>query len=235
MSAAIAAVVVGVAGIGVGMASASAANKAADQRAEDANFANTQAASRSRDLAAQNAKNRKAELLRRFDIKSGKMKDSNQQINMGLATKLTSFELAYQKASSVTDNALATKHITGRLANRMRSAQAVQASMSKSGLIQAGEQSHREIGSKLESLLMNKETEDSGIDVDLSNSINGANNQEVKGWTASTSSGSLGVANAAIGGLAQGLSMYSSAAGAYNSYKAGTVSTGTAPAVNTGA
>jgi len=191
---------------GASMYAADQANNAADQRAADANAANTQAADRSRKLAEADAKKRRAELLRRFNIKADKTVDTNKVINQATATKLTNFEMQLASAQSVTDNALATKHISGRLAERLKNAQSIQASMAKGTIIQGAEAQHRAVGDNLEMMRMNYESENLNLDIDLSNAINQANNQEVRGYTYSTSTGTAGVIAAGVGGAASGAS-----------------------------
>lgn len=192
---------------GASMYASGQANKAADQRARDANLANTAAANRSRELSEASAAKRKAELLRRFDIKADKTVDTNRQINTALSTKLTNFSMELSASISKTENALATRNIRGRLADRMRTAAAVQSEMKKGTLIQAAEASHEKIGDNLEMMRMNYESEYLNVGIDLADSINAANNQEVRGWTASTSTGGAGVMASGIGGASQGLSL----------------------------
>jgi hypothetical protein len=191
---------------GASMYVADQANNSADQRAADANAANTQAADRSRKLAEADDKKRRAELLRRFNIKADKTVDTNKVINQATATKLTNFEMQLASAQSVTDNALATKHITGRLAERLNNAQSIQASMAKGTIIQGAESQHMDVGDNLEMMRMNYESENLNLDIDLSNAINQANNQEVRGYTYSTSTGTAGVIASGVGGAESGAS-----------------------------
>lgn len=192
---------------GASMYASSQANAAADQRAEDANAANSAAANRSRELSAEQNIVRKGELLRRFNIKTSKLQDTNQQINMALSTKLTSHTMSIATTESKTDNVLASKGITGRLAERLRAAQDIQGDMQKGTLISEAEQKHRSIGDNLEMLAMNYESEAMNIDIDTANAINSANNQEVRGWTASTSTGTAGVMASGVSGAATGMSL----------------------------
>jgi len=199
--------VIAVGAAGVGMYSANQANKAADQRASDANKANSASAERSRLNAQKNTEERRAELLRRFNIKSSKVADSADNINRATAVKLTSIDLAASKAMSTTDNVAATRHITGRLASRMKNALNIHEGMQKGTTLQEGEQANREIGAKLEAMGMDYESESKNLDIDLTNAINAANNAEVRGYSYSQSTGSLGVINAGISGASSGMSM----------------------------
>ena len=192
---------------GISMYAADQANSAADQRAADANAANSAAASRSRELSVANAAKRKEELLRRFNISSSNLSDSNAAINMGLATQLTSMDLAISKSASITDNALATKHITGRLAERMQNAMAIQGDSQRGTAIQAAEQAHRDVGAQLETMGMNYESESMNLDIDLSNSMTSINNSEVANYSYSASTGIGGVLSSGISGAASGLSL----------------------------
>ena len=191
---------------GAAIYASSSANSAADQRASDANAANQASADRSRELSTANTATRRAELLRRFDVKSAKTVDTNQQINIATAINLTEFDMQMASAQSVTDNALATRQITGRLAERLRAAQSIQGDMKKGTIVQSSEAKHREIGDNLEMMRMNYESEEMNVNIDLANSINSANNQEVRGWTASQSTGSAGVISSGISGAASGAS-----------------------------
>lgn len=182
------------------------ANKAADARAEAANKANALAANRSRELAEKDAKKRREELLRRFNIKADKVRDTNQVINSATSTKLTNFEIQLASAQSITDNTLATKHITGRLAERLRNAQAIQASMQKGTMLQEAEAQHITVGDNMEMMAMNYESESLNLGIDLENAINQANNQEIRGVTYSASTGTAGMISAGIGGAASGAS-----------------------------
>jgi len=206
----------GILGAALGVATTILGNDAADSRAASANAANTEAADRSRALSEKNAADRKAELLKRFKIKSSKVKDASQQINTATATKLTNLDMQINKARSATDNASATKHLTGRLTERLKNVQAIQGSLSKGTILQAGEAQNKEVGSKLETLTMDVESEQMNLNIDLSNSINAANNAEVRGYTYSTSSGIGGVMSSAVSGAASGLNLATS----YNNYKA---------------
>lgn len=189
---------------GAAMYASDQANSAADQRADDANKANQAASNRSRELSAINSKKRRTELLRRFDIKSQKTQDTALQLDSKLAIDLTNFEMQLASAQSTTDNALASRKIIGRLSERYKAAQEIQASMKKGTMIQEGEQDRRGIGDNLEMMRMNYESENLNLDIDVANSINSANNQEVRGYTASTSTGSAGVLVAGISGAASG-------------------------------
>ena len=192
------------AGMAVSMYTASEANSAADARANAANVANTEAAERSRLAAEADAKARKEELLRRFSIKSAKVKDSSQEVFRSAAVKLTSLESQLATAYSVTDNALATKHITGRLAERLRNTQAIKGSLAKGTIIQESEAMVKDIGRKLETMTMDVESEQLDLNIDLSNAINAANNAEVRGYTYSTSTGTAGLVSAGVSGALQG-------------------------------
>jgi len=220
MSAAItAAVVIG----GASYYAASESNKAADRRASAQNTNNMMAANRSRDLATKNNEARKAELLRRFNIKTDKIHDTNQEVNQALSVELTDFTMQLAAASGKLENALATKHLEGRLAERMKIAQSIQAEMKKDTLVQRAEATHRKIGDNLEMMRMDYESEQMNVGIDLSNSINAANNQEVRNWAYSTSSGSAGVISSTVGGVASGVSLGTS----INSATGGSSSTAT--------
>ncbi len=192
---------------GLGVASSVAANSAAGKRADAANAANSESAERSRLAAQKNTEERRAELLRRFNIKSSKVADSADNINRATAVKLTSIDLAASKAMSTTDNVAATRHITGRLASRMKNALNIHEDMQKGTTLQEGEQANREIGAKLEAMGMDYESETLNLDIDLTNALNAANNAEVRGYTYSQSTGALGVINAGVSGIASGMSM----------------------------
>jgi len=202
-----AAVVVGTAS----MYSADQANSAADARASSANTANALSATRSRELAAQNAADRKEELLRRFNVKAGKIQDSTQQINLATASKLTNLDMQMKTARSATDNTLATKHVTGRLADRLKSVQDIKGSMAKGSIIQASETQTKGVSEKLETLAMDVESEQMNLGIDLSNSINAANNAEVRGYSYSSSTGTAGMVVAGISGASSGASLGMSA------------------------
>ena len=207
-----AAVVVG----GASMYAADQANDQADQRASDANASNQAASDRSRKLSAKNSAVRKSELLRRFDIKTGKVKDTQERIHMATATKLTNLDMQLAHAKSATTNTLATRKITGRLAERMQAAQAITGEMQKGTVVQSAEAQVQAIGDKLEAMSMTLESEQMNVDIDLSNAINSANNQEVRGYTFSQSTGGAGVMAAGVRGAASGASLGMSIGGYVN-------------------
>jgi hypothetical protein len=194
------------ASVGVSMYTADQANQRQDQIAADQNRNNTEASNRS--IAQANADNakRKAELLRRFNVSSGKLADSAQDINTGLATTLTSMDMQLVKAQSVTNNILATNHVTGRLAERMRNAGEIQGSMAVGNAVQDTNAQLKDIGSRLETMAMNKESEDLNLDIDTSNAVTAANNQLVSNHAYSQSSGLGGVL---ASGISTGVSVYS--------------------------
>jgi len=190
----------------VSMYSAQQANKAADAQAESQNAENAAAHDRSVALAEKNAEERKTELLRRFGITSSKLKDTSQDIFKGSAMQLTNLEMELAKAQSVTDNKLATQHITGRLADRLKNSIDIQGDMQAGNIIQNTESQIKDLGNKLETMTMNVESEQMNLDIDLSNSINSANNQLVSSHAYSSSTGLGGVMSA---GISTGLSAYS--------------------------
>jgi len=187
------------------MYSAVQANKAADARAAQANFENAMAADRARRKAEKDAKERKEELLKRFKVKSSKIKDTSQEVFRATANKLTNLDMQMNKARSATDNALATKHLSGRLADRLRATQAIQGSMAKGTVVQASEASLKSIGDKLETLAADTEAQELNLDIDLSNSIEAANNDEIRGYTFSRSTGDLGVMSSTLSGVESGI------------------------------
>jgi hypothetical protein len=121
------------------------------------------------------------------------MEDTSQDVFKATSTKLTALEMDIAKAKSVTDNTLASKHITGRLAERMNNAIAIQGDMTKGNILQDSEAQIKDLGNKLETLTTNNETEMMNLDIDLSNSINAADNALVAGTAYSSSSGLGGV------------------------------------------
>ena len=195
---------------GVSMYTASKANKAADERASVANANNAAAAEQSRLLAEQSASSRQAELLRRFNITSGKVKDSVNDVYQATALNLTNLDMDILKANSVTDNALATKHIEGRLSQRLQSVIDIKGDMQKGSILQGTEQQVRSVNEKLSSMRMDLESEQMNVDIDLHNAINQANNQEIMNYTYSSSTGTLGVISSGISGAASGASLTSS-------------------------
>ena len=186
------------------------ANQTADARASAANAANAAAADRSRLQADEDAKSRRDELLRRFKITSGKVKDSQQQIELATANSLTSLDLTLAKSRSATDNVLASRHIQGRVAERLKNAVAIQGSMQKGTIVQGAEAQIKDLGSKLESMGTNLETEQMNLDIDLSNAITAADNAEIRGVTYSSSTGLAGVATAGLQGASMGLNLATS-------------------------
>ena len=201
-----AAVVVG----GATMYATNASNKRADEIASSQNASSADANARSIARAEANNASRKAELLRRFNISSDKLADNAQQINTGLAVQLTSLEMSLAKTESATDNALATNHITGRLAERLRNAQSIQGSMAKGNAIQDTQAQLTELGNKLETMAMNKTTEDMDLDIDTSNAITSANNSMINNYAYSSSTGTAGVISAGVvSGVNTGLTAYS--------------------------
>ena len=188
------------------MYSSSQANSRADSIADSQNASNTAANNRSVALAEQDNADRKAELLKRFNISSSKMADTSQDINTGLATKLTSLNMELVKAQSVTDNTLATGNITGRLAERLRNTSAIQGSMAKGNAIQDTDAQLKDLGSKLETMATDKETQDLNLDIDTSSAITAANNQLVSNYAYSNSTG---LAGTVATGISTGMSTYS--------------------------
>ena len=174
------------------------ANERADSLASAQNASNKAAHARSLELSEKNVADRKEELLRRFGISSGKMKDTEGDIFQATSVKLTALEMDIAKAKSVTDNTLASKHITGRLAERMNNAIAIQGDMTKGNILQDSEAQIKDLGNKLETLTTNNETEMMNLDIDLSNSINAADNALVAGTAYSSSSGLGGVVAAGV-------------------------------------
>ena len=181
-------------------------NKAADRRASNANAANSAAAAHSREMAEKDNKARKNELYRRFKIKSAKTKDVVQQLDEAASMKLTSMDMALAQAESKTDNVLASHNVTGRLAERLLASQSIAGSMQRGTIMSSLEQQHRAIGDNLEMMEMNLETQAKNLQIDTDNAILAANNQEVRGWQSSLSTGMVGVIASGIGGTASGAS-----------------------------
>jgi len=193
----------------VGTYSADQANKRQDSIASARNEANQASYARSTALAEQNAVDRKEELLRRFGVSSGKLQDTSKDITKGASIKLTALDMELAKAQSVTDNKLATQHITGRLADRLRNTVDISGAMQKGNILQDTEAQLRDVGNKLETMTMNVESEQMNLDIDLSNSINTANNQLVAGTAYSQSTGLAGVV---ASGVSSGTAAYSAGA-----------------------
>jgi hypothetical protein len=179
--------------VAVGAYSSYSANQRADAQANAQNAANAEAYNRSVERAAQDSEDRKAELLRRFGISSSKLKNTSQDIARGTATQLTALDMELAKAQSVTDNKLATQHITGRLADRFRNTIDIQGGMQKGNILQNTEAQLKETGNKLETMTMNYESDQLDLDIDYSNSINAANNQLVANHAYSQSTGLVGI------------------------------------------
>ena len=186
--------------------SAQQSNKAADRRAAAANANNAAAAEQSRLAAAESNKLRQSELLRRFKINAGKVKDTVKELEQSTALKLTTVDMSILKAKSVTDNTMASKHIEGRLAERLQNTIDIQKDMAKGNIVQATEADIKSVNSKLENMVSNLESQQMNVDIDFSNAINQANNNEIRGITFSSSTGMLGAINAGVGGAMQGMS-----------------------------
>jgi len=196
--------------VGTTMYASDQANSRMDAQAAAQNAANQEAYNRSTALAEKDTVARKEELLARFGVSSAKLKDTSQDVIRGTSVQLTALEMELAKAQSVTDNNMASKHITGRLAERMRNTVSIQGNMQKGNIIQNTEAQLKDIGNKLETMGTNVETEQMNLDIDLSNSINAANNQLVAGTAYSQSTGLGGtIAAGAISGV-QAYSMTSS-------------------------
>jgi hypothetical protein len=176
------------------------ANQRADAQASAQNAANAAAYNRSTALAEKNSKERKDELLRRFGISSSKLKDTSQDVIQGTGVQLTGLEMELAKAQSVTDNKLATQHITGRLAERFQNTIDIQGSMEKGNILQNTEAQLKDLGNKLETMTMNYESDQLNLDIDFSNSINAANNQLVANHAYSQSTGWAGVVASGVTG-----------------------------------
>ena len=179
-------------------------NKAADRRAADANAANSAAAEHSRQMAERDNKQRTDELYRRFKIKAAKTQDVSQQLDEAATMKLTSLDMALAQSESKTDNVLASHHVTGRLAERLLAAQSIAGSMQRGSILSGLEQQHRSIGDNLEMMRMNLDTQAMNLNIDTDNAILAANNQEVRGWQSSLSTGMAGVLASGVGGAASG-------------------------------
>jgi len=191
--------------VGVSMYSTYESNKRQDRIAKDQNRNNRIAHDMSVSNAEEYGRQRRDELLRRFNISSSKLKDTSQDVMQGSEIKLTALDMAFAKAASATDNAIASKHITGRLADRMRSVMSIGNSMEKGNIVQDTEAQLTAIGNKLETLEMNRETQAMDVDIDVTNSINTANNSLV---TNHAYSQSTGLAGTLATGLSSGVMAY---------------------------
>jgi len=181
------------------------ANERADQMASGQNASNAAAHDKSVAKAEADAKDRRDELLRRFGVSSGKLADTQQDIERGTAIQLTNLEMELAKANSVTDNAIASRHITGRLAERMNNVIDIQGSLQKGTIVQNAEAQVRDVGNKLETMAMNTETSEMNLDIDLSNAVTAADNQLVSSYSYSQSTGIGGVV---ASGVSAGMSTY---------------------------
>jgi hypothetical protein len=190
------------------------ANEAANARAEAANANNAAAAEHSRLLAERDNKVRQEELLRRFNIRAGKVKDSVNDLQQSTALQLSNIDMEVLKATSITDNKLAAKHIEGRLADRFTNALALIGKLQEATAIQASQASAREVNEKLSAMVMDLESEQLNVNIDYSNAINQANNNEVRGITYSNSTGDLGSITVGLSGAMQGAQLTT----AYNNY-----------------
>jgi len=197
------------------MVEADKQNKEADKRASKANAANKAAAEEARRRAEEDATARKAELLRRFNISGSKIDDSRQQINMATSVELTSLDMSLLEARSKTDNTLASRHITGRLAARLKNAADIKGDMAKGSITQKAVTQNKEISAKLETLAMDLETQQLDLDIDLDNAITAANNNEVRGYVDSSSRGTAGVVAGGLQGIQMGMSLTNS----FNNYR----------------
>lgn len=191
----------------VSVGSTMAANSRADKQAAAQNASNQLANEKSREREEKNRIERKGELLRRFNISSSKLKDNRADILGGTATALSELDQQLLVASSSTGNVLATRQITGRLAQRLRTAGSIQGDQAKGNILQATEAQFKDLGNKLETMSMNKETQEMDLDIDTANAINSANNQMVANRAYSQSSGMAGVV---AGGISAGLGGYMS-------------------------
>jgi len=198
------------ASVAVSVASTVAANSRADKQAAAQNASNQLANEKSTERAEKNRIERKGELLRRFNISSSKMKDNRADILGGTATQLSELDTQLLAASSSLGNTMATRQLTGRLAQRLRTAGSIQGDQAKGNILQATEAQFKDLGNKLETMKMNKETQEMDLDIDTSNAINSANNQMVSNRAYSQSSGLAGVAasgfSAYAGAKASGIS-----------------------------
>lgn len=200
----------------VAIKSTSDSNKRADEIADNQNYANTEAANRSISLSEKDNADRKAELLRRFNIKNSKIADTANVINTATAHKLTNINMQMTAARSATTNNLATKGITGRLAERLRAVQSVKGSQVKDSVLQGQEAELKAIGDKLETQAMDFESENLNLNIELGNAINAANNQQISNYAYSASTGTAGVFASGIGGAARGVALGKSAEAAFS-------------------
>jgi len=189
---------------------ASQSNKVANARAAAANANNIAAANQARAEAEANNLTRQTELLRRFKIRAGKIKDSNQLVGQATALQLTNLDMEILKAHSVTDNAIASRHIEGRLSERLQNSIDIQKSMTSGNIVQGAQSQVRDINSKLEAMTSDLESKQLNVQIDFNNAINQANNNEIRGITYSSSTGTLGAISSGISGAASGAMLASS-------------------------
>lgn len=195
---------------GLSLYQAYEANKTADAQAKAANYNNKAAADHSRLLAEQDSRERQDSLLKKFKIKAGEVKDSVDDIKQATAVSLSNLDMEILKAKSITDNTNASRHIEGRLTQRLQASIDIQGDLQQGSITQNAQQQTRSVNDKLVQMRRQLESQQENISVDYDNAINQANNNEIRNISYSHSTGTLGIISSGIAGASMGMALTSS-------------------------